>query len=72
MNYYEEIIAKATGVESGPDMDEIVFAMGCRFSSMTKQQIARQAKSAWRDVQDARAMFPAPKNVTGTATKALA
>jgi len=56
MNYYEQIIAKATGVEPGPDMDEIVFAMGCRFGDMTKAQIAKEARSAWEDVQAVREM----------------
>ena len=56
MNYYEQIIAKATGLEPGPDMDEVIFVMDCRFGDMTKAQIAKEARSAWEDVQAVREM----------------
>ena len=56
MNYYEQIIAKATGLEPGPDMDEVIFVMDFRFGDMTKAQIAKEARSAWEDVQAVREM----------------
>ena len=72
MNYYQAIIAKATGIEPGPDQTDIIIAMDCRFSALTEKQIASKAKRAWREVQEVRAMFPQPKNVTGTSQKAVA
>ena len=52
MNYYQAIIAKATGIEPGPDQTDIIIAMDCRFSALTEKQIASKAKRAWREVQE--------------------